>query len=246
MPSTLQGVFIYILLPVAAMIIGGIVAAFRVPGPRVQSYIQHFAAGVVFAAVAGEIVPEITHQRDPLDVIIGFALGVAAMLGVRRLTEKAGQPDKQAPEQPTGLLVAVAVDLLIDGLLVGIGFAAGAENGILLTIALTIEILFLGLSTAAALAKAGASRSRVMTMTVTLALVVAIGAGIGVTLLSGLSGGALELVLSFGAAALLYLVTEELLVEAHEVPETPLTTAIFFLGFLVLLVIEIIATPGTV
>lgn len=61
----------------------------------------------------------------------------------------------------------------------------------------------------------------------------------------GLSGGALELVLSFGAAALLYLVTEELLVEAHEVPETPLTTAMFFLGFLVLLVIEIIAIPVT-
>ena len=41
------------------------------------------------------------------------------------------------------------------------------------------------------------------------------------------------------------LVTEELLVEAHEVPETSSTTAMFFLGFLVLFVIEIIATPGT-
>jgi ZIP family zinc transporter len=244
MPSALQGVFIYILLPVVAMIVGGAAAAFRVPGPRVQSSIQHFAAGVVFAAVAGEILPEITHQRDPLDVIIGFALGVAAMLGVRWLTEKFGQPGEQT-EKPTGLLVAVAVDLLIDGLLVGIGFAAGAENGILLTIALTIEILFLGLSTAAALAKAGANRSRVMITTVALALVVAVGAGVGVTLLSGLSGGALELVLSFGAAALLYLVTEELLVEAHEVPETPMTTAMFFLGFLVLFVIEIIAMPAT-
>lgn len=38
MPSALQGVFIYILLPVAAMIIGGATAAFRVPSPRVQSF----------------------------------------------------------------------------------------------------------------------------------------------------------------------------------------------------------------
>ena len=49
------------------------------------------------------------------------------------------------------------------------------------------------------------------------------------------------LLLGFGCAALLYLVTEELLVEAHEVPETPLATASFFVGFLVLLVIEMLA-----
>lgn len=245
MPIALQSVILYILLPVAAMIVGGLIAAYRAPGPRVQSAIQHFAAGVVFAAVAGEILPEITHQRAPLDVVIGFALGVAVMLGVRHLTKKAEQPGAQAAERPTGLLIAVAIDLLIDGLLVGIGFAAGAENGRLLTVALTIEILFLGLSTAAALARAGATPGRVVATTVALALVVALGAGVGVTLLSGLSGDALELVLSFGAAALLYLVTEELLVEAHEVPETPLTAAMFFLGFLALLVIEIIAMPAT-
>ena len=45
----------------------------------------------------------------------------------------------------------------------------------------------------------------------------------------------------FGLVALLYLVTEELLVEAHEVPEIPMTTAAFFVGFLALLVIEMLA-----
>jgi ZIP family zinc transporter len=38
--------------------------------------------------------------------------------------------------------------------------------------------------------------------------------------------------------ALLYLVTEELLVEAHEVPDRPWVTATFFAGFLVLLLLE--------
>jgi zinc transporter, ZIP family len=31
---------------------------------------------------------------------------------------------------------------------------------------------------------------------------------------------------------------EELLVEAHEIPDTPLSTAIFFAGFLLLIAIE--------
>ena len=44
--------------------------------------------------------------------------------------------------------------------------------------------------------------------------------------------------LAFGLMALLYLVTEELLVEAHEKPDTPLISAMFFVGFLGLLLIE--------
>mgnify|MGYP000439235608 CR=1 FL=1 len=42
----------------------------------------------------------------------------------------------------------------------------------------------------------------------------------------------------FGTAALLYLVTEELLVEAHEKPDTPLISSMFFVGFLALLTLE--------
>lgn len=44
------------------------------------------------------------------------------------------------------------------------------------------------------------------------------GAWVGQTLLAGASDLLLDAVLAFGLAALLYLVTEELLVEAHEVP----------------------------
>jgi ZIP family zinc transporter len=47
--------------------------------------------------------------------------------------------------------------------------------------------------------------------------------------------------LSFGLMALLYLVTEELLVEAHEKPDSPLISAFFFIGFLALLALEEIA-----
>ena len=63
---------------------------------------------------------------------------------------------------------------------------------------------------------------------------------LGATVLSGLTGGAMEVVLSFGVAALLYLVTEELLREAHEQRETRSGTAMFFLGFLAFLVIGMV------
>ena len=59
--------------------------------------------------------------------------------------------------------------------------------------------------------------------------------------LGGLSGAPFAAVLGFGSAALLYPVTDELLVQAHEIPETPLTTAAFFASVLALLVIEMLA-----
>ncbi|MCQ6497972.1 hypothetical protein, partial [Vibrio parahaemolyticus] len=60
------------------------------------------------------------------------------MLLIKRL----GEMTKGTP----GLIVMVAVDIFIDGLVLGIGFAAGAKQGFLLTVALTTEVLFLGLS----------------------------------------------------------------------------------------------------
>ena len=44
--------------------------------------------------------------------------------------------------------------------------------------------------------------------------------------------------LSFGLMALLYLVTEELLVEAHEKPDRPWITSLFLVGFLSVLLLD--------
>lgn len=244
MLDTVLGILAFALVPAAAMTLGGVVAAYREPGPRLRSAFQHFAAGVVFAAVAVELLPDILHERAPLAAITGFGVGIALMLVVRTVAEpKARTEDRkgQRLEQPNSLLIILGIDVLVDGLLIGIGFAAGAKEGALLTLALTLEVVFLGLSAVATLSKAGASRASSIGAVVGLATVLLASTVVGSALLAGLAGSNLELVLSFGAAALLYLVTEELLVEAHEEPETPLLTSMFFVGFLALLLVEMLA-----
>ena len=227
------------LIPALATVLGGVVAALRPPGEQSRSFVQHFAAGVVFAAVAGELLPEITKEHQPIAVVIGFALGLLTLLGLRRFTQTLEKGVEGVPARSSaGLLATVALDVALDGVLIGLGFAAGERVGTLLLVALTLELLFLGLSVAASLAKGGASRGRVIGTVTGLALLVPLFAVLAAGLLGGTQGFALELLLSFGAAALLYLVTEELLVEAHEVPETPLLTAAFFIGFLALFLIE--------
>lgn len=239
MDSALLNVLTFALLPVAAAIIGAVIAAFRAPGSLVRSYIQHLAAGVVFSVVAVELLPEIVEKRKPIEVAIGFALGVLVMLGIRHLTHSIEEKESEN-ESSVGLLTAIGVDVTLDGLLIGISFAAGAKAGRLLTFALTVELLSLGLAVASALGKSGKSRLRIIIAVALLSLLIIIGAAIGGTFLTNVSASVLEVILSFGLAALLYLVTEELLVEAHEEPETPLSIAIFFAGFLLFLILGMI------
>ena len=134
------------------------------------------------------------------------------------------------------MLITIAVDVLVDGLVVGTAFASGEQRGLLMVSAVSLEFLFLGISSAMAFRE----RSKPAGLGVTAVIgAVAIGGTMGGAIL--LSGASLDImagVLSFGAVAMMYLVTEELLVEAHKRAEGPWPAAVLFTGFLVYLIIS--------
>ena len=182
----------------------------------------------------------------------GFFVGVVAMLGLRSVTHAKEEREVEARESlppdsaarsklPLGMLGGVAIDLGVDGLMIGIGFAAGAKEGRLLAVALSVELISLGLAVAASLSKLAVARARSVQVLAALSATFLVGAVAGVILLSKLSSHWLAGVLAFGAAALLFLVTEELLTEAHEEKETPALTAMFFVGFLAFLILGMVA-----
>jgi len=247
MQAQLAQVGAFTLIPIAAALLGGILAAFRPPGAMMRSYIQHFAAGVVFASVAGEVLPDIERQ-SVVAPLIGFAVGVPLVLAIRWLgtalarRRQCGQGQEGAGEEgPTPLIVTAAADLLLDGLAVGVGFLVGGNTGLLLAVALTLEIFFIGLAVAAALSKAQAARWQVIGTPVGLGVLFAIGAVAGAALLSGASPLIRAIALAIGLVVFLYLAAEELLAEAHKVPETTWGTVTFFAGFLALLVVEMLS-----
>lgn len=220
---------IFTLIPVTAVLLGSLVAVTRRPGEAFVSAMQHLAAGVVFAAAAVEILPQVMHEGSPVATFVGGAIGIIVMLALKAIEGRA--------KGPIAMLGAVGVDILIDGLVLGLAFVAGGKAGILLTIALTLEVLFLGLTVTTELGETIRSKVRIVAITVGIALLLPIGAGLA-TPVALLPPVVIAGVLSFGLMALLYLVTEELLVEAHEKPDTPLISAMFFIGFLGLLLIE--------
>jgi ZIP family zinc transporter len=204
-----------------------------------ESNIQHFAAGVVTAAVAAELLPGL-HDETPQLVVVGFALGVAAMLGIHKLSktiEKRNIGGQFAGA--AGLVITIAIDMLIDGVLIGVSFLREPGTGIIIALALAIEVLFLGVAAVVAL-PAGMSALRKLSVPAVFGLLLATGVTVGVLALEGVSGAPIALILAFGSAALLYLVTEELLVKAAKTPETPLSTTLFFVGFLSIFVLDLL------
>lgn len=71
------------LFPVLAVILGAILAAWRRPGEGLVSGLQHLAAGVVFAAAATEILPQVVHSGSPATTLAGGGLAVILMLGLK-------------------------------------------------------------------------------------------------------------------------------------------------------------------
>lgn len=249
MTPLFQQIITYALLPTIALTGGGLLAlAIRI-GVQARSAILHFAAGVVFSVVAVEILPDVVRLHNPWLTVLGFSGGIALMLLIRQFTESPNDEVADSPVAgsvqtrtlPVAFLLAIGVDLFIDGLLLGIGFAAGAKEGILLSIALGVEVLSLGLATATSLTDDGIGHSRIVRLLLGMSGVFFTSTLIGATLLHNLPETGLDVVLSFGLAALLFLVTEELLVEAHEGTEKPWLTAMFFVGFLLFLVLGMVA-----
>jgi ZIP family zinc transporter len=220
---------LFTLIPLTAVLIGSLAGVRSQPSDSLLSALQHLAAGVVLGAAAVEILPLVMQQGSPEATLVGGVLGIGVML-----TLKAGESQSQGP---VAMLGAISVDILIDGLVLGLAFVAGARAGLLMTIALTLEVLLLGLTVTSLLGKTIKSKVRIVLTTMTIALLLPLG-----VLVAGpvthLPPVAITGFLSFGLMALLFLVTEELLVEAHETPVTPLISAMFFFGFLGILLIE--------
>lgn len=249
-----QRILVFSLLPTVTLIVGGVAASFYKVGSNVRSAILHFASGVVFSVVAVELLPDVIRMHEPVQIVIGFSIGIVTMLGIRYFTEKAQRPKESVIDtgqenrgQPVSLLqpmmatlIAIAVDIFIDGLLLGIGFSAGVKEGKLLAFALSVEVLSLALATTTSLVDKGTPRSIVLKVIIGFAILFFLSAMLGGSLLHNLSDEWMEIILSFGLAALLFLVTEELLKEAHEEKESPLLTAAFFFGFLLFLIIGIV------
>lgn len=236
-------IYPFLILPLLTGIIASAAAAWRVPGTRVRGLLQLGAAGLMFGAVGGIVLPQLVRDRALLPLIVGFGAGSALVLGVRSVVQRLQRSAEEDP-LPITEIVTAALGYWASGLFIGVGFALGPASGGLLALSATGLILVLSVSTVALLRQKEVSRGLAFALVCALALLIGAGLVMGVGVSNLLTGSALNAVLAFAAAALLCVVAEGMLAEAASVRLTPMATAVFSLGFLALFVLEIVLRPA--
>lgn len=121
-----------------------------------------------------------------------------------------------APTLPLALIFAVVIDSVVDGMLIGLAASVAKNSGVLMSVATAIEMGFLGYSFACALAKTLPCFKTVIILAVP-PMTMLMAAGVAAYSTDDLQGTPMFVgLVAFALVALLFLVVQELLMEAHE------------------------------
>ena len=214
---------------------GGIWSAIHHPSNRTRAIVRHLAAGTVFAGLVSDVLERLLKSAHYWWMGFGMVLGLSLMTFIRAREERTKGGAALAP--------FIVVDVLIDGVLMGLSVASGSPFTVLFVIALMPELGLLGMTLSDELGGSewGALKRIIAPGFVGIGVVA--GGILGAWSRSGPDALAITIE-GFGAIALAYLVTEALLREAHGQAEQPWIAAMFFAGFIPLF-LAAAATAGS-
>lgn len=219
------------------------------PKPRFQKAMLGFAAGVMTAAAVWSLLlPAIDQAAEEgcfpgwLPAAAGMLLGVVFLAALDtalpHLRRKRDQADA-AWRQNTLLMTAITLHNVPEGMAVGLAFAlaASGENfagAAALAMGIGIQNFPEGAAIALPLRQEGSSRRRAFLGGMLSGIVEPIF-GILVVLMAGWANPLMPWLLSFAAGAMLYVVVEELVPQAH----SRAGTCGFVTGFLIMMVLDV-------
>jgi zinc transporter ZupT len=141
---------------------------------------------------------------------------------------------------PWSATVAVAVDTFVDGFLIGLAYVAKSQAGFTMAGATTIEMTFLGLTFTAQLRSLSRQWQKTSAIVLGIPCLMPLGAYMGALLATEVEAQPAVFIgfIAFCTVALLFLVTQELLVEARENTKRWWPHLWFFGGVLVPLLVS--------
>lgn len=222
----------FALLPAGGMLCGALAAERWRLSHHAVGAVLHAAAGVAVAVVSVELMPRIVQDVAPWQLVAGFFLGAAASVAMVKGVNQAVRRFKLGDTGPWKVYLAVAVDLMGDGLMIGIGSAVSGGLGLMLGLSQVVANIPGGFVALANLRDKGIPRSTRLGAAASLFTPVFVGAGVGYWLLRGQSTALQNAALALVVGMLLLATIEDLVPEADE-PKTrrDVTTAAFSVGF---------------
>ena len=226
---------------------------------RLQKALIGFASGVMVAAsVWSLLIPSIdmSHGEGAMQVVpaaVGFLLGMGFLLLIDELTPHlhvgSNKPEglKARLSRTAMLALAVTIHNLPEGMAVGVVFA-GTQDGqadislmgaLAMSIGIAIQNIPEGAIISMPMRAAGNSRWKSFLIGSLSGVVEPVG-GLLIILLASLFLPAMPYLLAFAAGAMMYVVVEELIPEASNGTHSNLSTIGFALGFVLMMVLDVV------
>ena len=227
-------------LPALGNFGGGLLAEWLRPSQKTLNRALHAAAGIIIAVIAVEVMPEALRGASAWLLALSFLAGGGAYLLVEAGIER-WQQRKQAGAGAGAWMVyvAVATDLVGDGLLIGAGSAVSSQLALLLALGQVLADIPEGFAVIANFRDKGVGRAKRLLLSASFALPVLGAALLAFFALRGQGEPVKMAALVFVAGLYSLAAVEDMLREAHESAEDSRWSAICFLaGFALFLVVS--------
>ncbi len=259
--TTMETILIGLLIPMAGIILGSslVYLTKREMTGTLQKTLMGFAAGVmVSASFWSLLLPSMEMETGTtkwaiVPVAGGFLLGMAFLLLLDMLTPHL-HFDASTPEGPkahlsrtTMLMLAVTIHHIPEGMAIGVVLAGAAQgnadismtSALIVSLGMAIQNIPEGAVVSVPMHATGHSRTKSFLLGCLSGLAQPFGALV-VIFLASMFVPLLPWLLSFAAGAMLYVVTEELIPEASSGRHTNLSTIGFAVGFVMMMVLDVV------
>jgi zinc transporter, ZIP family len=211
------------------LLIGSIIASIVNLPKQVIAIIMAFGSGVLVAALAFSLIEEAFSLSESItSVIIGFVLGGLSYTlanyilnrksrGSTRHRKKSHGENAGGGKDASGLalLVGSVMDNIPENMALGISLVTGGAVNIVLIAAIFLSNFPEGLSSAQGMKSNGRSKKYIVSLWSIAVVIGTISSVIGFTFLSNTAPSTISIAISFAAGAILVMLAESMIPEAH-------------------------------
>lgn len=240
MDGGLVRVILLALLPALGNFGGGVLSEWLNPSKKTINRALHAAAGIIIAVIAVEVMPDALLGAPAWLLALAYIAGGLFYLFVEAGVERwQSGKDEGAGTAAWMVYVAVASDLVGDGLLIGAGSAVSSQLALILALGQVIADVPEGFSVIANFRDKGVSRGKRLLLSASFVIPVVGAAVLSYFLLRNQSEAVQMAALVFVAGLYSLAAVEDMLREAHESEEDSRWSAVSFLaGFALFLVVS--------
>jgi ZIP family zinc transporter len=204
---------------------------FEVPQKVVSAALQ-FAAGIITALVAFSLMPPAVRGGPYGWVVLAFFIGGVLYVTIEYLSTRvmASAPAAEDGATSFGLYIGILVDLVIDGVVIGIGSTLTLATGMLLALGLAVSTAPLAFVTIATAKRQGMSAKNRRLLSFLLFLCVLMGAMLGYLLLRNQSLEFRLILVALASGFLITTVVQGLIPEANREGEPGFAGILYIAG----------------